>query len=534
MARLGLGLGLVRAPRRYAAGSPTPTPAPGPTPGTAATAFATAPSIHYHFDSQAVSVDGSNRLTNCPDLQGLANLFAVAGTTAPTLMTDALGRDFLRFNGAEAAGIANALTIASNRSFMALMVGRLHHANAICHFLNPRFAGYTSPTVNTQANSSIGYLRAVTTSNSAAFLQTGGPAASTNATDCYKVIPGAQLQVMAVASRLTASGGTRIYVNNDICDVAQQSTAVSNYVGGILGGTAGASNTEALTASAASAFDLYELAIWTTGPNNTDANAIVAQAVSSYAITQLDSQLVLDGDSITYGANTTLSESPYRSKGLASRLSEPGAGLIPGNVRVLNIAATGSVVSDLVTRRDATNAVFSVGKYPGGASRNVVAFQIGRNDMVTTPGTAVSHYANVVALISATTTGYLQRGWKVVAVGNIAGAASSIPGSPSDGPITLQQRIEAFRAMLFSGTAIKATFANDTLSGPSQPYDGLVSVLPLHMVTVSGDTKFSTSTDAGDTASGYYDSDSTHLRVAGQDLMASGGDGAACGYGAIV
>lgn len=529
MPRLGLGLGLVRAARRHVSG-----PAPTPTPGAAATTFATPPSVHYHFDSQAVSVDGANRLTGCADIQGLANLLSVSGTTAPMLMTDALGRDFLRFNGSEGAAIANALAIASNRSFMALMVGRSHHAQGICHFLNPRFASYTSPTNNTQANSSIGYLKGVVTSNSAPFLQAGSPAASTNATDCYKVIPGAQMQVLAVASRTTANGGTRLYVNNDTCDVAQQSTSVTNYIGGLLGGTAGASNTETMSASSGSVFDLYELAIWTTGPNNTDAGAIVAAAVSNYALAQLDINLVLEGDSITYGATTTLAESPFRSKGLGSRLTEPGAGLIPANVRVLNLATTGNTAADLVTKRDAANAVFSAGKYPGGASKNVVAFQVGRNDMAVTAGTAASHYANVVALIHTATTGYLERGWKVVAVGNIAGAAASITGSPSDGPITLQQRIEAFRAMLFTGAAINATFAGDTLSASGQTYDGLVSALPLHLVTVAGDTKFSTSTDAGDTVSGYYDSDSTHLRVAGADLMANGGDSAAYGYGAIV
>jgi len=59
-------------------------------------------------------------------------------------------------------------------------------------------------------------------------------------------------------------------------------------------------------------------------------------------------------------------------------------------------------------------------------------------------------------------------------------------------------------------------------------------VLHLYDVTVSGDTKFKTSADAQDTASGYFDSDQTHLRVAGLELMVTGGDTPQYGYASIV
>lgn len=525
------------APARTPAPTPTPIPTPTPAPGTSATTFAALPAVHYHPHSQSVVVDGSDRLTSCPDRRGLAQLLAVAGATAPKQLTDALGRKFLRFNGSEAAAIENALTVASNRGYMALLVARVHHHKSTCQMLNPRFAAYTSPTVNTQANSSIGYLRATSTADSAPFLQGGAPAASTNAADCYKAIPGAQLQVIAIASRVTASGGTRCYINNDTCDVAQQTTAVSNYIGAVVGGTRGASNTENLTTSVDNVFDLYELAFWNTGPLNADSDAAVAAAVINYGVAQLDTNYVLEGDSITDGIATALSESPVGAKGLGSRLTEPGASLVAANVRVLNQASSGAQTSTLVTRRDAVNSIFASGRYPGGAAKNIVAVQIGRNDVSESAGkkNSATLYADIVALINTATTGYLQRGWKVVQVANIAGPATAVTTNVSPaGENTIQLRIEGLRAKLMSAAAIHPTFAADTLSGAGQAYDGLVSVLPVSEITVSGDTKFNTAADANDFTTGiYYDNDQTHLRVAGIDLMASGGDTPAYGYGVL-
>ena len=523
---LGLSLGLGLGARKAGSGS-------APVAGTSATVWPTTATSHYHPHSQTVSVDGSNRLTSCPDIRGLAQMLAAAGTTAPTLMTDGLGRKFLRFNGQEAAIVENALASVANRGFMCVMVGRVHHSGRTCQIVNPRFAAYTSPTVNTAANSSIGYMRATVTTQSGNFLQAGNPSASTNATDSYKAMPGTQMQVIGVASRTTANGGTRLYINNDKCDVAQQTTTVTGYIGLIIGALAGASNTELLNASVNNVFDLYELAWWTGEILNTPADAIVAAAVTNFAIPQLDMNLVLDGDSITDGVATVLGTSPAWSGSIGSRLTEPGAEGVGSNVRVLNLGTSGNEITNLVTKRDATNSVFASGKYPGGAAKNIVGFQIGANDFVNTPTTAAVHYANVVALVNTTTTGYLQRGWKVAVASNIATNNTSIGGSPPDGPITLQQRIEAYRALIMTGTSIHATFANDTLSASGQAFDGLVSIIPLSEITVSGDLKFKAFADAQDTASGYYDSDFKHLRVAGADLMKTGGDNAAYGYAAL-
>jgi hypothetical protein len=525
---LGLSLDLGLSPVATGGGS---APVAGASPST----FATSPDVHYHPNSQTVSVDGSSRLTSCPDLRALAAMIAVAGATAPKLMTDGLGRDFLRFNGSEGCAVENALTAVANRGFMCVMVGRSHHGRNTVQMVNPRFAAYTSPSVNTAANGSIGYLRSTVTSSSAGYLQGGSPAGSTNATDCYKAIPGAQMQVMGVASRTTANGGTRLYINNQTCDVAQQTTSVTGYIGLVIGGTAGASNTENLTVSVNNVFDLYELAFWKGEISNANADAIMAAAVSNYAIPALDTNLVLEGDSITDGINTTngLGTTPMWSGGLGSRLTEPGAELVAGNVRVINLGTSGNQVSNLVTKRDGVNSVFSAGLYPGGAAFNKVAFQIGRNDLVVTATSAAVHYANVVPLINTTTTGYLQRGWSVTIAGNIATAATAIAGSPPEGAITLQQRILNYRALTFTGAAVHDTFKTDTLTNTGQAFDGLLTGIPLHLIEVSGDTAFSTNTDAADTGAGYYDGDATHLHVEGIDKMANGGDNPAYGYGSL-
>ncbi|QGP79988.1 SGNH/GDSL hydrolase family protein [Sphingobium sp. CAP-1] len=528
-----IGLSLSLTALRASGGTPTPTP----TPGASATTFALAPAVHYHPASQSATLDGSSRLVSLADMQGLAALAAISGTTAPKQMTDGLGRKFLRFNGAEAAAIANALVL-NNRQFTAMLVGRAHHGRNTLQFLNPRFATYTSASVNTRANSSIGYMRGTVTSSSAPFLQAGSPAGSTNATDAYKVVPGCQMQVMTVASRTTANGGTRLMINNDICDVAQQTTSVTGYIGAVVGAqAASADNTETPVTSVNNTFDLYELILWSGELTNAQVVAAAAAAVSNYAIAQLESQLVLAGDSITDGIATSLATSPAYCGNVASYLTDPGAEQIPSNVRVINHGESGNQISHLVTKRDATNSVFGA-KYPGGATKNIVAVQIGRNDMSQSLGqqNSAMFYASLVALINTASTGYLQRGWKVVEVANIAGPTTAVTTNVIAGEDTIQKRIEAVRILVADTTnhVPNATFLTDCLAGTGQTYDGLLSVLHLYDVTVGGDTKFKTAADAQDTASGYYDSDFTHLRAEGCQLMATGGDTPAYGYGAIV
>lgn len=515
-------------------------------PGGRRTDFATPPSVHYHAHSQAgVAIKSAGQVISCPDLMGLADLsgFASDGTTVvgPIEMTDGLGRKFWRFNGTQWAWINNTLTGLANRQMTTMAVVRVHHA-ATCQIVAPRFATYTNDTTNTAASTVFGMLKGVVTTNSGICVQGSTPAVN-GATDAYKVIAGAQLHVAGVAQRTTANGGNRSYVNNDTCDVGQSTTSQTGYVGALLGAaSAGANNAATVSTGSANSFDLYEVAIWKGELSNAQAAAAAAALVSNYAIPQLDSQLLLDGDSITYGIATTLGTSPANCGGLATQLTDPGAGLIPGNVRVVNLGTSGSVTSGVVTRRDTTNAM-STYVYPGGASKNVVVVQLGRNDCSESSGkkNSATFYADMVAIFNTTTTGYLQRGWRGVCVANIACTPTAVTTNVSPaGENTVQKRLEAFRLLI----AVEAThlpqsqFLIDTLSDPGNTFDGLMSVLHLYDISQGGNKWFYDAVQASDEANaappGPYDSDATHPVAAGVGLMATGGDTPQFGYGSIL
>lgn len=521
-----------------------------PVAGASATTFATTPAIHYHPNSQSGGggyTKSGDQVTACPSLGSLAAAMSgLQGTSGavvgPLEMTDALGRKFWRFNGSQAALIDQTLTAVANRGITTVMVARVHHHANTQELFRPRWSAYTNDTTNTAANASIFYMRAVVTANSAPFLQGQAPIPTTvDAANAHKFVPGAQLQVMGVASRTDATIGAglgqRIYMNGQAMSGGQMTTSVTGYVGGVIGGSAGSGNQANVTLAANTIFDLYEFACWTGEVSTVNADANQAAAVANFAISDVDQQLVLEGDSITFGIATGLSVSPANGGGVGSVLSAPGAGYLPATCRLINLASSGALIATAVTRRDGTNSIFSAaGVIPGGTSKNKIALHMGRNDAIVSgpasTGVPATMYSSIVALWNTVTTGYLQRGWSGVQVGNIASSATAITGSPPDDPTTLQARIEALRALMFTGTAMNSTFKTDTLTNTGQTYEGLLSVIPVHEITVSGNSAFLTSTDAADTAAGYYDTDATHLRVAGAELMASGGDNAPYGYGA--
>lgn len=121
-------------------------------------------------------------------------------------------------------------------------------------------------------------------------------------------------------------------------------------------------------------------------------------------------------------------------------------------------------------------------------------------------------------------------------VANIAGPSTTVTINVLPGEDTVQKRIEAVR-LLVADTANHVpnpTFLNDCLAGSGQAYDGALMVLHLYDVTVGGSTVFKTAADAANSGAGFYDNDQTHLRLAGEQLMVSGGDAPADGYCSIV
>ena len=514
------------------------------------TVFSTAPSVQFHPHSQAATVTKNGAVvTACPDLQGLASLIGDS-TAGPIEMTDRLGRKFWRFNGAQYATLQNTLTGLNNRGFTAFMVGRVHHQRSPCIMLAPRYAAYTSDAVNSAPSGVFGMLRTSAASTgtgaAAAFLcaATGLLPSDANA---YKVITGTQMQVLGVASRITASGGTRVYINKDYSDLAQQTTAASGYVGLVIGGTGSASaNSTAITTNVGNIFDLYEMAFWNASLANSVTDTFAAAMVANYAIPQLDSQLVLVGDSEFDGIATTLAVSPAWAGSLGAQLTEPGAGLLRGNVRLIHQGTSGGQTSNAVDYRDGANSTFGF-LYPGGPSKNQIAAMYGRNDMGESGGkkNSATMYSNIVSLINTTSTGYLQRGWKVNWCANIAQSGTTVTTNVSPaGENTLQKRIEGLRALI----AVEAShtpnsqFLTDCAANPGGTYDGLVNII--HLYDIQDDRAISSGmrwfydvlavTDQSDAAvPGPYNNDLTHPVVAGHLLMASGGLTPQYGVGAI-
>jgi len=530
-----LGFGMRRATQRRNTGGGG-SGGGGATAGITATSFTLAPGVHYHPHSQSATLDGNDNVISCPDLMGQAAASGIAfdtSTIGPKQMTDALGRTFWRFTGGQYLLISNMLTGLSARGVTVLGVWRKHnHKSQTTNFFSPRYSAYTDDADNSKYTGG-STMRTVGSGFKAARLYGAGIDSFTDAVNGYKMIPGCQLHISGVASRTTANGGQRFYMNAESADTNQSGVTSTDCTGGIIGGIP--TNNNGVNANTGF-FDLYEFALWKGELTDSEADAAAAAMVSNYAIMPLTRQLVLDGDSITDGIDTNLPVSPSSGDNLGMVLSDPGAGHVPGDTRVINMGTSGNEVPDLILKRDSTNSTYEA-LYPGGHTNNIVAVQIGRNDFSEGLGQQNSsmHYANIIALLNTTGTGYLQRGWKVVMVGNIGSAATSVTANALPGEDTIQKRIENFRALIadIASHTPNAAFLSDCQAGSGGTFEGQVDVLHLYDVTIGGDTKFASYEDAQDTISGYYDDDLTHLRIAGIQLMASGGDTPQYGYGSI-
>jgi hypothetical protein len=224
-------------------------------------------------------------------------------------------------------------------------------------------------------------------------------------------------------------------------------------------------------------------------------------------------------------------------------LTNPGAEYVPADVRVLNLGVAGNGTAELQTKKNATQSAFgsisNSWRFPGGPANNIVAPQIGRNDMGFLNLAATTHYANVNTLINSTTAGqegYLQRGFKVALVSNIQSDGAS-GAADADGNVNIVQRINLFRSLIMdTGTLLPTSaFLTAVQANAGQTYDGLVTVLPVsHIQSSAGQFPFRDQTDfANPPAAGFYDSDNTHLLPAGFALEVSGGVTPALGFGSL-
>lgn len=443
------------------------------------------PAARWHA-GLSVTTLAAGRVQSATGLAG-PTVTAGVGAQGPMAMTDDLGHGFWRFEGAEFLDVPTSF-VANTRDVTVFFVGRMHRnitMNAILSLGN-RGAG-------TNVSTSNATLDVALASNGAPSVRCASRAGTSDAANAAWMIAGSQMQVLGACSRTTANGGMRLWINTRAAALSQTSSAVA---------PAGAEiGRNAQSGTGWGMFDLYELVVFDRGLTNAEGDAVAAALASHWAIPALEHQIVLEGDSITQGTGTVTSG---QSAGMI--LSGPGLGLIPSNWRVVNMASSGAQVTNLVTRRDAATG-WPGYKLPG---QNVLAFEIGRNDMASQ--TETQHYANVLAYLNTTTTGVLQRGWTVRVMANIASAP------------TLQARIDPYRAMLRS-----PQFLTDLGAGTGGPFEGRVSVLPTDQITDQAQSVFLDSADAADTA--YYQGDTTHPGPLGARLRVSGGDDPSRGIG---
>lgn len=472
------------------------TVASGVVAGVAATTAPTAPAVQYHPNTMTATTSGSGlakRVTAATDLRGLAN--ATEGTTGAGAFerTDALGRKFWRFQGAEYMNIAASL-VADQRGIAVFMVMRHHRAaQASTFFSQGNVAGGTA------ANTGNGTLRTSVSGQLAPAVNSHSISAASVASGKEKLILGSQMQVAGVVCRPTASGGTRFILDGFGANGAQPTNSLTAIAGAELGRYPFSPGASGAWAN----YDLYEMLVYTGVLTDAQADAIAASIKANWGIIDKVNQLLTEGDSVTQGINEVVS-----GNCLGMVLSEPGEPqAAPNTWRVVNLGISGDQISNLVARRDAANSAHTMPL----SGINRIALQIGRNNFATGGQTAQQAYDALVPLINTTTTGYLQRGFDVRYAVNIANGG-------------LQATYDAYRILLKS-----AQFKTDTLTNTGQAYDGKLSLIDLTAITVGGATPFEFPADASD-ATYYQAADTTHPNILGTRTMATGGDTPANGY----
>lgn len=473
---IGTGIGAFFRP---AAGGASAAMAPIELAGPADLPFT--PTTRWHPAYSSVAVAGG-RVISASDMNNLANVTEGAAGIGPKAMVDGAGNAFWRFEGDAFLNVAADL-VCDSRDVSVFMVGRApRHPASNNHYL-----GLGNHAQGSQVNTLGSALASRVVSQSAGFVQSFGKRADQASVGAEWMVPGAQLQVLGTA---TSASGTRLWLNERSVDVAlpYNQTAISGAEIGRYPWSPGSSGNWGI-------FDLYEMVVFAPGLSNTDAQAVSEALMAAHDVVPVEHQLVLEGDSITQGTGSVT-----EALSCAAILTEPGTSHIPPNWRVINKGISGNQVSNLVTKRD-TPASWSDQILSG---RNVMAFEIGRNDWVAGNQTASQHYANVLAYLNSATDGILQKGWEVRAMANIAG------------PLGLMPTIETYRAAIRD-----PQFLTDTLSGSGQLFDGKVAVIATDLIAQDGATRFLGGSDASDTT--YYSGDNTHPSVLGAAVRVTGG-----------
>lgn len=463
------------------------------------------------FSTLTTTTDAQGRtvVTQMNDMIASANAVS-SGTEHPVRMVDEQGRPFLRYNSLSwmAFVTASAINYQSNCIYF---VGRMHRpSNLNSGITNVLYlTGYsTHAHMNVAPTNTTPFLRMVNGNTQ-------------NNTGREKMVAGSQMQVLVTRSNGSSGSAISVGVNQDILTIGGFAAAGSG-LGGQIGAANGTGNL--------GGFDLYEVAVYTSGFSNTDINGTVpgdpvnggnvGKLMAYYNIAPITRSISLEGDSRTFGYANGAAAADYGNNSvipsgdcLAVQLAIYSA---ENDVRIVSIAATGNNTFDITSQRDTLRSMMnSTGGFVSGW-QNDVHYLIGTNDQVQAIATGgppawttiqsttargdevMDRVPGVISYAYTAVTGCLQRGLRCYVSTEIACGATVSPMAALD---QLRTRV------------LDPAFLTSCFAGSGQLYDGQVIVNDLGGWTVSGSTIFRTATEALNTT--YYNADKLHLKTAG-------------------
>lgn len=490
---------------RLDAGGATPPVTPGAN-ATDLTSTGLVPAVHYHIPSATIT-SASGRMTSIADRMGLAHASEGAAGIGPIDRTDSQGLRVASFRGAEWMSIADTL-VWDTRAHTVFMVMRAPWANPTSGASSRCFVSQ-GRNANTPPNTGYGPLGTNVVASRAPHVMANNQSTYL-ATGHEHMVIGAQIQVIGVASRPTASGAQRVYLNERTASVGQSSVAISGITGGEIGRYAYTPQTTGSWAI----FDLYELIIINGVLSNAQADAVAAAIVANWAIAAITDQVLIDGDSLSRGIQVTPSsaKSIWGNDSIGQKLTDRGSPYcLPRTTRVVNAAVGGNKMANLVSKRDAANGVYAE-LLPG---KNILAVQIGTNDVNSDGKSAAQVYADMVPYLNTASTGVLQRGWSVVHGLNIARS-----DNPSSSTIleTLRGLYRNSQYLVDTGTNVGGAFA------------GKLSIMATSDIDIGGGVTPFINATAVAANPNMFQGDGLHQSAAAVQFWASGGSTPANGY----
>ena len=447
---------------------------------TATIALLTLPTTPVFRISAAASTQTSSgspsRIDTINDLIGSAHGIVTpdaAGATGPKVMTDSDGRKFLRFEASQGLKFANGLSY-NVQNMTVFMVGKVHRGASG----NPIFCINVASSVahfSTRLNAADSPVSAMSMRNFGKSPTVAYP---------YAMV-GSQLQVLGGVSRSTANGAIRNYVNENVALCTQGTSSPSS------GNTALGYYIAAPQAlGSLGEFDLYEIVAYNSTITTAQADAIAAALVTAYAIESVKHQIIIEGDSISYGWPAAINGS---GNCITTRIPPL---MNYKKAKVVSFATSGAFIATVSARVPTLHAVSLFPNTSGG--RNIVMLQIGSADAAQGGTTKAQVYSDLVALITsilAQNTGSISV--EVVSVINIGYAN-----------VAVYPKLEDAGDGLHAKMRDTATFLTDCLANTGQAYEGKLTVLDLPAYAGPGTALFADHTAAGNTT--YYHTDGVH------------------------